>query len=102
MSDSNLHLQYASQSMHYTTQFIASISAEEVILDCGSVVVSANETGQKHLPIHTRMALPWSAVKRMHRLLGELIQSQETASGVQDPATRASLPPLSHCETMSS
>lgn len=96
MSDNNLHLQYASQTMQYTTQFIASISDEEVVLDCGSVVVPGDQTGDKQLPIHTRMAMPWSAAVRLHRLLGELIESRGAASTQTAEAARAALPPLSH------
>ena len=94
MSDSKLQLQYANQSMQYTTQFIASISADEVILDCGSVVIPASGADNQQLPIHTRMALPWSAVNRLHRLLGELIQSHQQASAPGSTSARASLPPL--------
>lgn len=101
MSDNNLKLQYASQSMQYTTQFIASISDEEVVLDCGSMIVPVSQTGEKQLPIHTRMALPWSAVHRLHRLLGELIQSQENSSPAADAPARATLPPLLHGESAS-
>ncbi len=92
MSENPLHLHYTNQSLQYTTQFIASMSEEEVVLDCGSIVAAANQAGQQQLPIHTRMALPWSAVNRLHRLLGELIESRETSQ--QTPPARASLPPL--------
>ncbi len=100
MSDKHLQVQYASQSMHYTTQFIASMSGEEVILDCGSVVVAGAESGQSQLPVHTRMALPWSAVHRLHRLLAEIIESHQSATQVVPPA-RASLPPFSQSQTSS-
>ena len=91
-----LSLHYASQSMHYTTQFIASMSNEEVVIDCGSVVVPVGDEGQKQLPIHTRMALPWSAVERLHRLLGDLIESRDKVAAPGDLDTpTAALPPLS-------
>jgi hypothetical protein len=94
MSDNNLQLQYANQSMHYTTQFIASMTGEEVVLDCGSVLVAGAQAGQQQLPIHTRMALPWTAVHRLHRLLGQLIESHDSATQGRQPA-RATLPPFS-------
>ena len=94
MSTNEINLQYATQSMHYTTQFIVSMSDDEVILDCGSVVMPAGDAGQTQLPIHTRMAMPWSAVQRLHRVLGELIEAR-TQGEKEKTGQRASLPPLS-------
>jgi hypothetical protein len=96
----NLH--YANQSVLYSTQFIASMGDEEVILDCGSIVTAAGND-QPSLPIHTRLALPWSAVERLHGLLGELIQSRAANPPSANPPSanppgespRATLPPLS-------
>ena len=90
-----LNLQYANPSLLYTTQFIASLSDEEVVLDCGSIVVSSAQDEPRQLPIHTRMALPWSAVVRLHGLLGDLIESHGSVGNTPTEQPRASLPPLS-------
>ena len=95
MSDNDLQVQYASQSMHYTTQFVASKSGEEVVLDCGSVVVTGGPAGSPQWPVHTRMALHWSAVHRLHELLGEMIESHQSSTQTQH-VSRASLPTFSH------
>lgn len=92
MSESELQVQYTSQSMLYTTQFIASMSGEEVVLDCGSAVVAGSIGSGPQLPIHTRMALPWSAVRRLYHLLGEMIASQESASLGQPGQQLATMP----------
>lgn len=88
-NDDNIQLQYANQSLLYTTQFIASMSDEEVVLDCGSIIHSS--AGSQQLPVHTRLALPWSAVERLEKLLGELLESRKSSSV---PTEGAVLPPL--------
>ena len=96
-----MNLQYANQSILYTTQFIASMGDEEVVLDCGSIV-AASGNDQHSLPIHTRLALPWTAVKRLHGLLEDLMQTRSenakptgATNDAANDAARASLPPLS-------
>ena len=88
-----INVQYSDHTVRYTTQFMASVGTEEVILDCGSIVVA--NAAEKQLPVHTRMALPWSAVQRLHDLLGQLLQSQSTRPQPDDPVSMAALPPLS-------
>jgi len=88
-NDDNIQLQYGNQSLLYTTQFVASMSEEEVVLDCGSMIQAT--AGGQQLPVHARLALPWSAVERLEKLLGELLESRKTSSVPTDGAV---LPPL--------
>ena len=94
MSDQSWQVQYANQSIQYTTQFLASAGDEEVILDCGSVMVPGGASGPEQLPVHTRMALPWSAVERLHQLLGQLVHSRQEIASSETIRDAAKLPPL--------
>ncbi len=90
---------YSNHNLLYTSQFIAAAGEEEVILDCGAAVVAAGSEGSAdQLPIHTRLALPWSAAERLHSLLGQLLRSRPA----EPNQGRASLPPLAFDATSTS
>ena len=76
--------QYDQRSATYTTQFLMSATDEELVLDCSSGVIQ-DAAGQPVLPIHTRLAIPWSSAKQLKALLDQVVDAQDardrTANG---------------------
>ncbi len=107
MKTDPITVRYLQTFATHSTHFVVSASDEQLVLDCSSGLISENEG--EVLPIHTRLALPWSAVERLADLLQQArarhaahqsaVQSdyRPTARSNSDDAPaprRASLPKL--------
>jgi hypothetical protein len=75
--------QAASFSLRYdqtiivrTAQFVISAGEEEVLIECSSGLIP-DESGADILPIHTRLALPWSAARRLANLLSQVVKVED-------------------------
>jgi hypothetical protein len=89
-------VRYEQATVTHTTQFVLSANAEEVVLDCSSGPIPG-EGNEQILPIHSRHALPWSAVRRLSDSLRQMIDKyeQQTATQTQIPQhSEAGLPPI--------
>lgn len=72
-------IRYDKSEIAYVTQFLVSPSSEEVLLDLSSGLL--NDGSQpKTLPIQTRIALPWSAVERLAKILTQVVETKERQS----------------------
>lgn len=72
-------IRYDKSEIAYVTQFLVSPSNEEVLLDLSSGLL--NDGSQpKTLPIQTRIALPWSAVERLAKILTQVVETKERQS----------------------
>lgn len=81
----DISVRYDKSSVLYTTQFVLSPSDEEILLDFSSGLI-ADSTNANTLPIHTRLAMSWSAAERLARVLSDIVaqKKQRTAQhGVQ-------------------
>ncbi len=74
-STKKISIRYEKSEVIYATQFLASPSTEELLLDFSSGTLPADTATQQgeSLPIHTRLAMPWSAVERLTKILNEVI-----------------------------
>jgi hypothetical protein len=91
----NISVRYDQAAITHTSQFIISPSHEELILDLSSGLIQAAE-GDQLLPIHTRLALPWSTVERLARLLNQVVdqRKQAIAKSTQKPASAPAAPTM--------
>ena len=74
--DPNIAIRYDKASVTHTTQFLLSANSEEVIMDCSSGPI-AIDGGEQLLPIHSRHAIPWSAVRRLSDSLRRMLEAYE-------------------------
>ena len=99
-------VRYDKSEIIYATQFLASPGIEELMLDFSSGLIedSGNSQG-KSLPIHTRLAMPWTAVERLTQILNQVVdkrrqlieQDKHQQTNVAAPAIpTASLPQMSN------
>lgn len=72
----DISIRYEKASIAYATQFLISPSQEEVLLDLASGLVT-DESQNKILPIHTRLALPWSATERLAKILNQVVAKRQ-------------------------
>ncbi|MEM9940257.1 MAG: DUF3467 domain-containing protein [Planctomycetota bacterium] len=96
----NVNIRYDKSEVVYATQFLASPSHEELLIDFASGTITEDE-GRTTLPIHTRLAMPWSAVERLTQILNQVVQKRKQASQKTSEKyskqiiPRASLPSMS-------
>jgi hypothetical protein len=90
-------VRYDKTEITYTTEFLASPGREELVLDFSSGLIAETQNDQvKSLPIHTRLALPWSAVERLTEVLNQVVERRKQLAGASAPArdTTAGKPTL--------
>jgi len=75
----NIAIRYDQATVTHTTQFILSANSEEVILDCSSGPIPGDAEEQL-MPIHSRHALPWSAVRRLSNSLRQMLDKHDRQS----------------------
>lgn len=76
----NIAIRYDQATVTHTTQFVLSANSEEVILDCSSGPIPG-EAEEQLMPIHSRHALPWSAVRRLSDSLRRLLDTHDRQTG---------------------
>lgn len=73
MTKPSFTVRYDQTTVAHTKQFVVCAGDEELLLECSSGLIGGG--GDTHeLPIHTRLALPWTAAERLHELLGQVLQ----------------------------
>jgi hypothetical protein len=88
----NVAIRYDKSEVIYATQFLASPSHEELLIDFASGVI-AESANQETLPIHTRLAMPWSAVERLSQILNQVVEKRKQISG-ESAAGSATMPSI--------
>jgi len=73
----NLDVRYGQQAALYTSQFMLNAGVEEVTLECSSGIEVIGE--QTMVPVHTRLALSWGAVERLHSLLQQTLDQRNNS-----------------------
>lgn len=76
-----LQVKYDDMMARYASQVAVTTGPEEVYLDFSSGIVPDQATGTSVLPIHTRIAMPYGAVRRFHQLLTQVLARAEEKSG---------------------
>jgi len=67
-----LQVKYEDMTARYANQIVLTTGQEEVFLDFSSGIIPDQGSGASVLPIHTRIAMPHSALKRFHQMLGQI------------------------------
>ncbi len=98
-------VRYDKSEIIYATQFLASPGIEELMLDFSSGLIEDSTNSQsKSLPIHTRLAMPWTAVERLTQILNQVVEKRKQlidqtkhaqTKGVAPTIPTASLPQMS-------
>ncbi|MDD2814783.1 MAG: DUF3467 domain-containing protein [Thiotrichaceae bacterium] len=90
-ADQQLRVRYEQTQALYASQFVLNASEEEIIINFSSGSLPDPQTGETHLPIHSRVALSTEGARRLLNLLNQAL------SATQQQATSTSaakLPPL--------
>lgn len=89
MSESNsqpaVTIRYDQSTVTHTTQFVLSANSEEVVIDCSSGPIPGGSTDEQVLPIHSRHALPWSAVRRLSDSLRQMLDKHDRKINAPTP-----------------
>ena len=81
-----IQVKYADMTARYANQIVLTTGQEEVYLDFSSGIIPDQGGGVSVLPIHTRIAMPHSALKRFHDMLTQLFaRAQETKAPAAKP-----------------
>ncbi len=79
----SLDVRYGQQAALYSSQFMLNAGVEEVTLECSSGIEVTDD--QTVVPVHTRLAMTWGGVERLHALLKETLD-QRAKSGAPIPS----------------
>lgn len=103
--NTSIPVRYEQTLAAYTSQFVLVAGGDEVFIDCSSGVIVQDE-GQPSLPIHTRLALPWTSARQLAELLEQVVRAHDshkvTSSGGQasDPGHHGRIAKLPKMESM--
>ena len=96
-SQSDIQFRYDKAAVTYATQFLVSPGPEELLLELSSGLI-VDPDNRKTLPIHTRVAMPWSTVERLAGVLNDVVarkrQNVQPAQAAS-PMTAAQMPQAS-------
>ena len=85
-SNVKLQVKYEDMTARYANQIVLTTGQEEVYLDFSSGIIPDQGSGVSVLPIHTRIAMPHSALKRFHDMLTQLFaRAQEAKPAIAKP-----------------
>src|SRR6266480_4916604 len=85
-----VQVKYEDMTARYANQIVLTTGQEEAFLDFSSGIIPDQAGGVSVLPIHTRIAMPHSALKRFHQMLTQLFaRAQEQKSAAAFPAAPA-------------
>ena len=88
-----IKVRYNETSALFASQFIINTSAEDITINFSSGPLSDPANGETVLPVHTRMAMTLAGARRLHSVLGSILEKQE--SGGKIPAkAQAKLPDI--------
>ncbi len=68
-----IQVKYEDMTARYANQVVLTTGQEEIFLDFSSGLIPDQGSGFSTLPIHTRIAMSASGIKRLHQTLGDLI-----------------------------
>jgi hypothetical protein len=88
-TETQLRVRYEQTQALYASQFVLNASEEEIIVNFSSGSLPDPQTGDTHLPIHSRIALSKEGARRLLNLLNQAL----SATQPQQPIA-AKLPPL--------
>ena len=98
-------IRYDKTEVLYAREFLVSTGKEELMLDFSSGLISeVQDEHARSLPIHTRLALPWSAVQRLANLLNQALEKRQKLVEQGRPHSAVSTPsamPLASLPRMS-
>ncbi|ALG66890.1 DUF3467 domain-containing protein [Beggiatoa leptomitoformis] len=83
-----VRVRYEQTTAIYASQFVLSVTGEEVIVNFSSGSLPDPATGEAHLPVHTRIALSPDGAKRLVNLLNQALASSGTTETVSSGAAR--------------
>jgi hypothetical protein len=91
-ADQQLRVRYEQTQALYASQFVLNASEGEIIINFSSGSLPDPQTGETHLPIHSRVALSTDGARRLLNLLNQAL----SATQQQQPSSTsaAKLPPL--------
>jgi hypothetical protein len=87
-SQVKIQVKYEDMTARYANQIVLTTGQEEVYLDFSSGIIPDQAGGTSVLPIHTRIAMPHSALKRFHQMLTQLFSKAQEAKSAGTPAER--------------
>ena len=70
-------IRYDDATVSLTTQFLLSGDPEQLLLDCSSGPIPGAVQGEQLMPIHSRHAMPWSAVRRLSDSLRQMLEQHD-------------------------
>jgi hypothetical protein len=93
-----IQVRYSETSAIFCSQFLINSTDEDITIGCSSGYISDPGSKETILPIHTRIGMTLHGARRLHSLLGKILQDSQTAKGqpAQDlpEAAKAKLPRL--------
>ena len=91
-TEQQLRVRYEQTQALYASQFVLNASEEEIIINFSSGSLPDPQTGETHLPIHSRVALSTDGARRLLNLLNQALSATQQVSNIASSA--AKLPPL--------
>ena len=72
-----IEMSYGQMAALYVSQFVLTAGDDELTIDCSSGVDYQAGSQGAQLPIHTRLALPWSTARQLAGLLGHIVRQHD-------------------------
>jgi hypothetical protein len=77
----------------YSSQFRVSAADDLVMVDCSPGVLPDRQSGESVMPVHTRLAMTWTAVERLATVLNQALgQRDDRACDPTPPTPLATVP----------
>lgn len=90
----DIAIRYDKTEVLYATECLANPGVEELIVEFSSgVIADSQRDNGKTLPVHTRLALPWSAVERLARMLNQVVEGHQQRLE-RGPSPTSNRPPV--------
>lgn len=85
--EQQIKVRYNETSALYASQFIVNTSAEDLTINFSSGPITDPGSNESILPVHTRMAMTINGARRLHSVLGNILNQQDAnASGIPPSA----------------
>ena len=68
-----IKVRYNETSALYASQFIVNTSGEDLTINFSSGPITDPASGESILPVHTRMAMTINGARRLHAVLGNIL-----------------------------
>ena len=82
-----IKIRYSETSALYASQFIVNTSGEDITINFSSGPLTDPASNETILPVHTRMAMTINGARRLHDVLGNILEKQaSSASDIPDAA----------------